>query len=777
MILREALRHIKKVKVSRFAHPVVRTVVSELIEFLPPGLEVLSVDSAGMRSEPGTLCVAADSQIILPKKIKTSLSSSREWVHFSLEDNGCSWLVSSKPYFLYALYSYLVENLLDQNFHRARQWTKELSFSVEKSTFDLFLTQYARLIRDFSPEQYIRQYARLGFTHVEVNALASEFPYEKGVPGEFYADFYTYCPGLDQYVDSRLNEGLYPKDYLHSNLELLKKNTRIAVKYGLVPGLLCFEPRSVPEPFFEKYPTLRGARVDHPFRSYKPRYNLSVAHPAVRQHYAELVDNLMNEIPELGFITIWSNDSGAGFEHTKSLYVGRNGGAFLIREWKTDEQIAEAAASNIIHFLKVLRDAASPVNPEFRVVTRLESFYGERAYLWPELGDRIDVEAHSLLTQGWESNYPHPVYEDVKVLGSALHNSLLKEEEKAMEALHKKGSRSLIYHSFSSHTNHEPLLGIPFPWLTYEKLKALYSLNISALSHIGGLQPPNKVPYPVNQDVFRYFQFDPELDIDRTVRHIASTYTGEPNNEELVLGWRWIDQAVRSFVPLSIYTHYGAVWQRLLVRPLVPDIDRIPERQREYYEKHMCTSLHNPNRIDLAQDVLFKLVTKEYAQKSFLRIDENVWDPLAQAIGLFLERTTPSPAALSENALHVFQDQWFRARALRCLFSTLRNTAVWIYAVHEYLDSQDVTLRENCRCLLDEMMDREIENSKEMIELWRESPIEWIIISGSVETPFIHGDNFGDLLERKIALMQKHQNDEPRIDPDYMFRLPSLGSP
>ena len=777
MTLREALRHIKKVKVSRFAHPVVRTVVSELIEFLPSGVEVLSVGSLGMKSEPGTLCVAADSQIILSEKIKPVSSSGREWVHFSLEDNGCSWLVSSKPYFLYALYSYLVENLLDQNFHRAQQWTKEMSFSVEKSTFDLFLTQYARLIRDFSPEQYIRQYARLGFTHVEVNALASEFPYEKGVPGEFYADFYTYCPGLDQYVYSRLNEGWYPKDYLHSNLELLKKNARIAVKYGLVPGLLCFEPRSVSEPFFEKYPTLRGARVDHPFRSYKPRYSLSVAHPAVRQHYAELVDNLMKEIPELGFITIWSNDSGAGFEHTKSLYVGRNGGAFLIREWKSDEQIAEAAASNIIHFFKVLRDAASRINPEFRVVTRLESFYGERAYLWPELGDRIDVEAHSLLTQGWECNYPHPVYEDVKVLGSALHNSLLEEEEKPVESLQKRGGRSLIYHSFASHTNHEPLLGIPFPWLTYEKLRALYSRNISALSHIGGLQPPGKVPYPVNQDVFRNFQFDPELDIDQTVRHIASTYTGEPNNEELVLGWRWLDQAVRSFVPLSIYTHYGAVWQRLLVRPLVPDIDRIPERQREYYEKHMCTSLHNPNRIDLAQDVLFKLVSKEYAQKSFLRIDENVWDPLAKAIGLFLDRATPSPAALSENAFHVFQDQWFRARALRCLFSTLRNTAVWIYAIHEYLDSQDVALRKNCRCLLGEMIDREIENSKEMIELWRESPIEWIIISGSVETPFIHGDNFGDLLERKIALMEKHKNDEPRIDPDYMFRLPSLGSP
>jgi hypothetical protein len=776
MTLREALQHIKRVKISRFAHPVERTVVSELIEFLPQGADVLSVDPSKLKTEPGILCVAVASQDNLKKRIKVSPSSGKEWVHFSCEENGCSWLASSKPYFLYALFSYLVENLLDWDVNRVRDWTREMSFAVEKSTFDLFLTQYARLIRNFSPEQYIRQYARLGFTHVEVNALSSASPCEKGVPGEFYADFYTYCPGLDQYVTSRLNEGLYPQNYLASNLRLLKKNASIANKYGLVPGLLCFEPRSIPESFFEKYPTLRGARVDHPFRSYKPRYNLSVAHPAVQQHYGELMDNLMKAIPELGFITIWSNDSGAGFEHTKSLYVGRNGGAYLIREWRNDDQIAEAAAANIIRFFKVLRDAASQTNPEFRVITRLESFYGERSYLWPELADRIDVEAHSLLTQGWESNYPHPVYEDVKVLGSALHNSLLEEEEKPIKTLQERGSRSLIYHSFSCHTNHEPLLGIPFPWLTHEKLRALYSRNVLTLSHIGGLQPPDKVPYPVNQDLFRYFQFDPELNIDRTIRQIAATYTGETNNEELVQGWRWIDRAVRNFVPLSIYTHYGTVWQRLLVRPLVPDIDRIPECQRAYYEKQMCTSLHNPNRIDLAQDVLFELVSKEYAHQSFVRIDQYVWDPLEQAIDLFGPEKTPTKKTVSGNALQVFQDQWFRARALRCLFGTLRNTAVWIYAVHEYVDTTDVALKKKCRKILDEMIEREIENAKELRELWQESPIEWIIISGSVETPFIHGDNFGDLLEHKIELMEKHRTDKPRIDPDYMFRLPSLGS-
>ncbi|PSO44851.1 hypothetical protein BRC21_00845, partial [Candidatus Saccharibacteria bacterium SW_7_54_9] len=112
---------------------------------------------------------------------------------------------------------------------------------------------------------------------------------------------------------------------------------RLCTRYGLKPGLLCFEPRTLPEHFFQEYPTLRGARVDHPFRSHRPRYTLAQDHPATRRHYRQLMKNLMEEVPSLEYISIWSNDSGAGFEHTSSLYVGRNGGPYMIREWRSHE--------------------------------------------------------------------------------------------------------------------------------------------------------------------------------------------------------------------------------------------------------------------------------------------------------------------------------------------------------------------------------------------------------------------------------------------------------
>ena len=92
---------------------------------------------------------------------------------------------------------------------------------------------------------------------------------------------------------------------------------------------------------------LRGARIDHPRESFRPRYTLALAHPAVQEHYRELLRRILEVVPDLGFIHLWTNDSGAGFEFVSSLYAGRNGGPYLIREWKDSDEIARSAAAVI----------------------------------------------------------------------------------------------------------------------------------------------------------------------------------------------------------------------------------------------------------------------------------------------------------------------------------------------------------------------------------------------------------------------------------------------
>ena len=49
-----------------------------------------------------------------------------------------------------------------------------------------------------------------------------------------------------------------------------------------------------------------------------------------------------------------------------------------------------------------------------------------------------------------------------------------------------------------------------------------------------------------------------------------------------------------------------------------------------------------------------------------------------------------------------------------------------------------------------------------------------MIVSTEGENTFLYGENFGDLLRRRIELMQGREDDEPHIDPDFMWRVPGL---
>ena len=252
---------------------------------------------------------------------------------------------------------------------------------------------------------------------------------------------------------------------------------------------------------------------------------------------------------------------------------------------------------------------------------------------------------------------------------------------------------------------------------------------------------------------------------------IAVNQVGADEVDDLVRVWLLLDQVVWHFMPLPFYTGFGAVWLRLLVRPLVPDIEAIPAAERAYYERFMVGSGHNLNIIDLARDVLFELVPVDYARRALERIDAHSTPPLVQAIDLMQSKLQESRRSGDEAAVKMYRDQWHRARALRCLFETQRNAAAWIYGVHTFLQGETKEVKTEARRLLWEMTDREINNTRDLIELWHTSPVRFMAVSALGETPFIHGSNFPDLLRRKIELMERYRNCEPRIDPGFMWRV------
>lgn len=770
MTVQDALSKTKRIMIPSIPLPVEKTSATEFTGSVLSEIEIVEAPHTDANDPVFKIAVFNNADFDT-QKIASNAPKDKPWSYFRISPDGNGELVVSDENLLYAYTHKLIDEWAKQpttEFERGKYF--QAAFRWHRPIFDYLLTQMWRTARHFDPETHIREMAKSGYTHLEVNGLAQSIPFEVPVPGEFYSQFYTYCIALDQYVYSELNKGIYPVEYLTANLNLLKKYAEIGKKYGLAPGILCFEPRSVPEKLFEKYPTLRGARVDHPLRSRKPRFNLSLVHPLVQEHYEKMITKLLQAVPELAYMSIWSNDSGAGFEYTSSLYVGRNGGPYLIREWRTHEQIAEVAGKNIVRFMKLLRDTACKINPDFHVSLRLEPFKVEHDVIMENLESQLDIEVPSLLVRGYDLPYHHEKYADAPgIAGSIFHNSIEPEEQKLIEKHESRGIASHLIYTHGNGFNLEPLIGIPFPLLLHQKLQAMHSRGVKYAANLGGFSPTSLAPYHINQEIFRSFMLDPAQKIDQILQLQANAWVGESSAEKLAEVWRQADEAIRWLPPLPLYSGFGFVWLRVWVRPIIPNLLAVPERDRHYYEDFMVSPANNTNLTDLGRDVLFDLISKEYGASYAERVDKNVMKPLDAAIAVASSQA--QDATLSESSRRVFIDQRDRLRALRCWIGTLRSVSAWVAGVYNYLEVENSIEEKKWRAYLDAMMDREIQNAHDLLDLWRTSEIDFMVISKTGETSYIYGENFGTLVQRKIELMEKYRHVAPFIDEDILWRV------
>ena len=692
------------------------------------------------------------------------------WTWAQLGQDGTGALAASHPALLYGWACALLEGAVETESSALSAGLRGTpAFAFHRPLFDHMLTQVSRTARGFEAEAYVAALARAGFTDLEVNGLATPVPFEPGVPTEYYNQFYSYCPGFNHFVESTLTRGLYPSEYLQANLRRVQKLAHLGRAYGLEPGLLCFEPRSLPETFFQRYPTLRGARIDHPFRSHLPRYTLAQDHPAVRDHYRQLMRAMMEAVPELSYLSVWSNDSGAGFEHTASLYVGRNGGPYLIREWREHDQIAETAGRSALRWLRLMQETAAEVNPGFEVSLRIEPFKVEHDTLLSGMGDGLTIEAPSLLVRGYELPYAHPRYpEQTGAAGTIFHAHLDPEEKVLLDAHRAAGFEPKLTYSAASSFNTEPLLGIPFPHMLHRKLVALREAGFQAASAFGGLLHVEKTPYWPHPEVIRAVQFTPELPLEKVLAQAAARWAGADAAPALVEAWGQVEEAV-SYLPIvPLYSNFGFVWLRTWVRPLVPDIEAIPLEDRRYYERFLVSTANNPNINDLGRDVLFELISEESGRQMAGQFDDNVL-PRLDTLHAWL---TALAGKASDPAAAVFADLRDRAEALRCWATTQRNTCAWVAGVYGFLRATSNAERERHRAYVQAMIDLDLENTRRLLHLWETSPTEFILVSDVGETSFIFGDNLGGLLRRKLALTEAYRYRDPYIDPDIVWRLP-----
>ena len=717
----DALRRVSVVRIPSAPLPVERTVAGELCA----RVEISTGDTAGT----GVF------RVLVERGVPDDAAPR---FRLRLAADGTGELTANHPWLLYAALCRVREEWAADDVATCRGGREGTTRPGSLEGNDGLFTGGSRFIRHYDARSTIREMARLGCSRVAVNVLAATAPDEEWVPGEIYPRFYAYSPDLDQFVETELTRGLYPPEYLQANLDLLRRNAAMAVDYGLTPGLNVCSPRTMPEAFFTKYPYLRGARVDHPFRSYRPRYTATLSHPLVRWHYAQLMRAIMREVPSLGYLTLWTNDSGSGFEYVSTLYAGRNGGAYLIREWKSDSAIARAAGENVVRYLRLLRDAASETNPRFRVITSVGWFGDEKQVILDGLGDRLDLQ----------------------VASPGAGERILREGP-------WKGERRPPALECAVRAATEYVIGVPAPWLTLRRLRESAAPPVGVLSVT--FDPPSLAPWSVNREVVRAFQERGEASADTIAAAAARRWCSGPAEAgALVRAWRMADSAVAAFPDVPLYGNgWAFAWYRHWVRPFVPDIGAIPQAERAYYERHMIATFNNPTLVDFGADALWLLMDVPQASAIVRKADALARGPLDRAIGVL---RTLAPEGAGEGG--VLPDQRDRLIALRCYFRTLRNIAAWVAGVHGYIDAHSAAERESDLRAVRETIDDEIANAVELRDLWNTTRAEFMPVAALGENWGLYGENFGELLGKKIDLMRRHRNDTPAIDPAFMWQAP-----
>ena len=737
MTLGEQLKTCSTIHVLSTGHPVETTVADELRTLLSP--EAVLHNNRPKPDQPTIVIGLKDN----PSVTGPQTPPKKDWAFFRFA-NGRGELSASAPHLLYALLCRLRDDWLTEPveaFAQGRLIQPHFCWLAGRDEFLTgrlgFNTRRKNPVTPTDLENSMRELARLGCNHVVINELARRSA-ETGPHGEVYYRFYDYTPDIDQYVETKLNAGTYPREYLQANLSLLQSLAKLANKYGLTPGFYAAHPRSAPDTLLKKYPFLRGARIDHTFRSYQPRYTLSVAHPAVRWHYAQLIRTLLTEVPELGFIKMLLNDSGSGFEYTASLYPGRNGGPYIVREWRPDDEIARLAAENVIRYYRTLRDAARQVNPDFHLMTGLKNIAEEQDPILAGMDTGINLQ-----TQSQRADVDDPEWQETRT------------------SLESRGAHVL---SDTNATGSSYILGVPSPWVVANRLQNEIDRGFDRIDVY--LNPAHMAPYDINREIVAAYQTSEQtMDVDTSIKRVANRWVGASDADALVEVWRLSDEAVSKAPIHFLYGWLGFTWYRFWVRPLVPNISAIPETERAYYEEPMLTLFNNPHNIDLAADALWKLHTIEGCDADIAKFDTAVWPVLDRAIEIATTKAQSGHA--------VWVDLRDRLEAYRCYAETMRNICAWIGGVHGYMEAKNDAERQKRRDLVNNMVTRELANSRRLLTLWEKSDIDFMPLQSHGESVHNYGLNLGTLIQKKITLMETYGNREPHIDPKYMFRAPA----
>ena len=164
-----------------------------------------------------------------------------------------------------------------------------------------------------------------GKVQINISELAEKGFHEIPAGRNYWYEYASYNPTPYKFFPDPKIAPFIPADFVKKNRELILAKAKILREYGLEAAFWSYEPNFLPEEFFEAYPHLLGARVDHPRRGNYPAFAPCISEKETQEMFKNMVAELLKKIPEIKTFFFKTNDAGSGICWSDWQYAGPNG--------------------------------------------------------------------------------------------------------------------------------------------------------------------------------------------------------------------------------------------------------------------------------------------------------------------------------------------------------------------------------------------------------------------------------------------------------------------
>ena len=323
-----------------------------------------------------------------------------------------------------------------------------------------------------------------------------------------------------------------------------------------------------------------------------------------------MLSRLLQYVPELAGISIFTHDSGAGFCHSYNLYSGPNGPRHCRNE---------NVGKRIAGFLGLLQQTGAEINPGFSVslATGIDGRERFDFIKYAPSGVTSEIQGKYSWLGGLEDQWGYHQYgRKIEQVGyEHARQERIEEFTEKLNAVKTAQRSKIAICSMPTDGYCPPVWYIPHPFQNIEILNIYRQQEVEHLNCKGYTTTTDIIRLDINREVFGRYMSNPERSADEIIREAAIQYAGEKYADILLEAWRIVDDAFRH---RPLWDHFFGYRGAMLPGPLVPAPDELPPEDTEYYYHHAWDDLkaisdsHPLDTLNLAEqerDWLVKVYT------------------------------------------------------------------------------------------------------------------------------------------------------------------------